>query len=317
MFDFSEKSAIKVDDLLLFDKYDILAYIKNNQILFNDLVLEHSPSKHMAYGYNQMKHLVKIAYENHRVQKIVIIKEKPQTERIKMTLMYDGSNYHGFQVQSHQKTVQGELSKVISHVIKEEVLIQGASRTDAGVHALEQVVHFDTSIHFSQEKWLEIVNHQCPKDMMIKSVEIVHPLYHSRYDVYQKKYIYKIHMGEYNPFLSNYYHFEQNLDIFKMKSALKAIEGTHDFTSFSKLQSGDLIRTIYHTDIYKDGDVLMIEMIGNGFLRYMVRLIVEYLIKIGKGKANYTIRDVLKMKNRLETNHIAPAQGLYLERIYY
>lgn len=317
MFDFSQKSAIKVDDLLLFDRDDMNAYIKNNQILFKDLVLEHSPSKHMAYGYNQLGHSIKIAYENRHVQKIVLVKNKPQKERVKMTLMYDGSNFHGFQVQKQQRTVQGEISKVISHIINEDVLVQGASRTDGGVHALEQVVHFDTSIHLEPKKWLEIMNHQCPKDISIKNVQFVHPLFHSRYDVYQKKYIYKIYMGDYDPFLANYHHFETELDIFKMKSALKALEGTHDFSSFTKVQDGDMIRTIYHTDIYKDDDLLTIELIGNGFLRYMVRIIVAYLIKIGKHQTNISMSDVLDMKNRQETNHIAPAEGLYLEKIYY
>ena len=317
MFDFTDKSAIKVDDLLIFDRSEIHTYIENNQILFDDLVLDHSPSKHMAYGYNRFNHLIKFSYEKNKVQKIVLVKEKPTTSRIKMTITYDGSGFHGFQFQTKERTIQGELSKVVSNITGEDILVQGASRTDALVHALEQVVHFDTTIDLSEEKWLEVVNHQCPKDVHILSVEKVHPLFHSRYDVFQKKYIYKIHMGEYNPLLSNYYWFEKDLDIFKMKEAIKVLEGTHNFKSFSKVQEGDLIRTIYHTDIYKDGDILMIEMVGNGFLRYMVRLIVEYLVRIGKHKATYSMSEVLEKKDRSETNHIAPAEGLYLEKIYY
>lgn len=317
MFEFSEKSAIKIDDLLLFDKNDIHAYIKNNQILFKDLVLEHSPSKHMAYGYNGLGHLIKIAYDQDEVQKIVLVKERPVTKRIKMTLMYDGSNFHGFQVQAKERTVQGQISRVLSNIQNEDTLVQGASRTDAFVHAMDQAIHFDSHLDLKAEKWLEIINHQCPKDIQVKTVEMVHPLYHSRYDVYQKTYIYKIHMGKRSPFLANYYCFEKDLDIQKMKAALKDIEGRHDFSSFSKVQEGDLYRTIYHTDVYKDGDILMIEMVGNGFLRYMVRLIVAYLIKIGKDQAEYSICDVLNMKNRTQTNHIAPAKGLYLEKIYY
>lgn len=317
MFKFSEKSAMKIDDVLLFDKEKMHSYIKNNQILFKDLVLELSPYKHIAYGYNTLNQPIKIVYEDAFVQKIVLVKDMPKKHRIKMTLTYDGSNFHGFQVQNKERTVQGEFSKVISSMTQSDILVQGASRTDALVHARCQVIHFDTEIDLPNERWLEVLNYQLPKDIHVLNVEKVHPLFHSRYDVYQKRYVYKIHLGDYDPLLANYVLFDKNLDIQAMKEAIKDIEGTNDFSSFSKTQEGDMIRTIYHTAIYREGDILMIEMTGNGFLRYMVRLIVEYLIRIGKHKAKYSIKEVLELKNREVTNHIAPASGLYLEEIYY
>lgn len=317
MFDFHEFSAIKVDDLILLNRQEILEYIKNNQILFRDLVLDFSPSRHIAYGHNQLGHLVKISYENDLVQKIVIVKNKSHIKRVKMVIAYDGSQFHGFQYQSKQRTVQGELNKVIQPMIGSDGLIQGASRTDAGVHAYGQVIHFDSELILNSDQWKDILNHQLPKDIHVLEVSTEHPLFHSRYDVCRKTYVYKIHLGPYDPLLANYYHFDQSLNVEAMRQALKTLEGRHDFSSFSKSKVDDPIREIYHTSIEVKDNVLRLEIVGNGFLRYMVRLIVDYLIKIGKNQAKLSMADVLKVKSRKYTNSIAPAQALYLEKIEY
>jgi hypothetical protein len=131
MFDFTDKSAIKVDDLLIFNRNEIHAYIENNQILFDDLVLDHSPSKHMAYGYNRFNHLIKFSYEKNKVQKIVLVKEKPTTSRIKMTITYDGSGFHGFQFQtkrepfkvSYQKLFQTSQVKISWFKVHQEQML--------------------------------------------------------------------------------------------------------------------------------------------------------------------------------------------------
>ncbi|QWB99853.1 tRNA pseudouridine(38-40) synthase TruA [Mycoplasmatota bacterium] len=317
MFNFSEKAAIKIDDLLVFDQQKIQEIINENQDLFNHLTLDYSDSKHTAYGYNQYHHMVKISYHDHLVEKIVLVKDKVDYLRKKVSITYDGSNFFGFQSQSKQRTVQGEISKVIKEINQSSDLVQGASRTDTHVHAYEQVLHFDTYLNIDNNQWVDILNHQLPKDIYVNEVVDVHPLFHSRYDVYKKKYIYKIHLGKRNPFLVNYYHFESDLNVDKMKENIKQLIGHHDFTSFSKSAVDDPYRTIYHADIIKKDDILYIEIEGNGFLRYMVRIIVEYLIKIGKNQTNIPMKDVLKARNRKYTNSMAKANGLYLDQIIY
>jgi len=316
MFKFTDKAGIKVDDLLIFDHDKVIDYAKKHQDLLTDINVSKKTSK-TIYGYNQYQHLIKIAYAQDAIEKIVLLKEAPRKKRIKMTITYDGSGFHGFQIQAHERTVQGQMSRVISQITGDDILVQGASRTDALVHAREQVIHFDTDLDIPAEKWLEICNHQLPKDIYLRQVEFVHPLFHARYDVYQKTYLYQIHMGPYNPFLANYYWFQKDLDIGLMKKALKKLEGSHNFASFSKDQEGDLVRTIYHTDIIKKDDVLTIKIVGNGFLRYMVRIIIHYLVSLGQGKVDVDIERVLDMRNRQVTNQIAPPQGLYLESIDY
>ncbi|MCF7924135.1 MAG: tRNA pseudouridine(38-40) synthase TruA [Candidatus Izimaplasma sp.] len=317
MENLSDKIALKIDDELIFGKEDSSKFIKENQNLFANLNLEFFDSKITAYGYNKYQHLVKITYNRDLIEKIIIITDKPSYKRYKAIVSYDGSNFSGFQFQSNQRTIQGEISKVINKINNDDQLIQGASRTDALVHAENQVIHFDSVLDISIKKWQEILNHQLPKDIYIKDIKNTHPLFHSRYDVYKKKYIYKIHTGEYNPLLANYYLFENNLDLEILKQQIKQLVGTHDFASFSKGEISDSIRTIFSTSVTKHKDVIYLEFVGNGFLRYMVRLIVDYLIKLSQSKTSLSIKEVLKTKNRKYTNNIAIANGLYLEEIYY
>lgn len=317
MFDFTDKAAIKIDDLLLFEQEEIDTYIDNNQMLFKDLVLDFSPSGQTAYGYNQQGHLVKIAYDDKRIKKIVLRTDLKLHKQIKMTIAYDGHSYHGFQYQKNQASIQGEVSRIIGPMIGQEALVQGASRTDAFVHAYGQVIHFDHCLDIDAQTWKTLLNHQLPKDIRVKDVCIQHPLFHSRYDVYKKTYIYKIQLGEIDPFLTNYVHFEDALDVKAMDQALASLKGTHDFTSFSKTKVDDPIRTIFETQVKQSANQVIIKIVGNGFLRYMVRIIVDYLIKIGKNQAPLSLIDVLHLKNRQYTSGIADPQGLYLYAINY
>lgn len=317
MFRFSEKAAIKLDDLLIFDVKEINETIEKNQTLFKDLLLEYSKSKHTAYGYNHLGHMIKISYNNDLVEKIVLVKDRPKSKRIRMTISYDGTMFHGFQYQNKSRTVQGEISKIVNKMNQNTDLVQGASRTDAYVHALEQVIHFDTELDISAIKWKEILNHQLPKDIYILSAQEMHPLFHSRYDVFKKTYIYKISIKDYNPLLVNYLVFFKDLDIDIMKDNIKSIIGTHDFSSFSKTKVDDPVRTIYQAGIHFNNDLIEIEISGNGFLRYMIRYIVDYLIKLGQRQVTLPLKDVLDSKNRIHTKSLAPANGLYLKSIEY
>jgi tRNA pseudouridine38-40 synthase len=317
MFEFLDKAAMKVDDLLLLNHQDIKAYIEKNQSLFKNLVLDFSPSNQTAYGYNQEHHAIKISYESDLVKKIVLIKDDIDYQRFKLTIQYDGHLFKGFQKQKHERTIQGELSKVINPIALSNELVQGSSRTDAHVHANLYVCHFDAYVDIDEKRWLSILNHQLAKDIKVLSIEKVHPLFHARYDVIKKTYIYKINTGEFNPFQYHYQWFVKDLNIQAMKEAIKDIIGHHDFSSFSKDQVDDPIRHIYEADIKEDGEQITIKITGNGFHRYMIRLIVDYLVKIGKGANKYSLAQIIQMKSRKHTTSLAPANGLYLDSIIY
>ena len=152
---------------------------------------------------------------------------------------------------------------------------------------------------------------------MIMNIEIVHPLFHSRYDVYEKEYLYKIKLGDYDPFLLNYAWNIEYLDFLRLNDQLKKIIGTNDFTSFAKGIKGDNIRTIYQSGYKLDDDILEIYISGNGFLRYMVRLIIAHVVNYATKKTDMDILCILDEKSRKNTKELAPAGGLYLNKIIY
>ncbi|MFA7075039.1 MAG: tRNA pseudouridine(38-40) synthase TruA [Candidatus Izemoplasmatales bacterium] len=309
--------ALKVDDLILLDYDNVKNYLKENMYLINNIKYTFHDNYHMNYGYNELNNPIKIAYHDGKIQRIIIKTKDYSSKRVKIDLSYDGSNYHGFQIQTKGKTIQKELSKLVSEVNDKNILVQGASRTDAGVHAYSQTVHFDDDSNLSTDEWLKFLNHRLPKDIYVKKVEFMHPLFHSRYDVYEKEYIYRIKLGSYDPFLVNYSWHQEYLDFVKLEDQIKKIIGTFDFTSFTKCAKGNSIRTIYDAGYKLDDDVLKIYIRGNGFLRYMVRLIVYQVIAFSTNKTSIDILTIIQEKNRLHTKNLAPATGLYLNEIIY
>lgn len=313
----NQNVALKVDDLVVLNKEHVEEYILNNPQLFEDIVFTDHLNFHMKYGYNKLNNPVKIGYLRDEIQRIIIKTKEYPKKRIKVDLMYDGSSYHGFQIQSNANTVQGELSSLISEVNNKEILVQGASRTDAEVHAKMQVIHFDDESPLTAEEWLRFLNNRLPKNIWIMHVELVHPLFHSCYDVYEKEYLYKIKLGDFDPFLLNYAWNIDYLDFVKLNDQLKKIIGTHDFTSFAKGIKGDNIRTIYQSGYKLDDDILEIYISGNGFLRYMVRLIIAHVVNYAIKKTDLDILEILNQKSRKNTKELAPAGGLYLNKIIY
>lgn len=309
--------ALKVDDLIIFNQEKVKNYLEDHPQLLDNFQKTHHLSYHMDYGYNSSNNPVKIAYKEGKVQRIIIKTKDYSQKRLKISLSYDGTNYHGFQIQKNESTIQGELSRLISEVNNREILVQGASRTDAGVHAITQVIHFDDHTNLSESEWLKFLNHQLPKDIFIKSVELMHPLFHSRYDVYEKEYLYQIKLGDFDPFLLNYAWHQEYLDFIRLDDQLKKIIGTHDFSSFAKSDKGDNIRTIYDAGYKMDDEILKIYISGNGFLRYMVRLIVNHVINYAISKTDKDILEIIKNHSRKDTKDLSPAAGLYLNKIIY
>lgn len=241
--------------------------------------------------------------------------------RYLMTLVYDGSKFYGYQKQPKVKTVQEELERALAMLNNKHVNVSASGRTDAGVHALNQKAHFDLDIKITPDKLKQALNSLIDKSIYIKSVEEVDDNFHARFNVLKKEYVYKINVGEYNPLEKDYvFQYNKKLNLDDMKRAIKYLEGTHDFKSFTKANDlkEDYVRTIYQTDIKCENDIVIISFVGSGFLRYMVRNMVGLLIEIGAGKKDYScVKDILEAKNRCKAGITAHPEGLYLYNVWY
>lgn len=245
--------------------------------------------------------------------------------RYLITFSYDGSKYKGYQKQPRLKTIQSEIEKALKSInSNKEVSIHASGRTDALVHALNQRAHFDLEKEISCEKLQKSLNGLLSDYIYIKKVEQVQDSFHARFNVRAKEYVYKINMGEYDPIERDYvYQYNKRLDLVEMERALKYLEGTHDFKSFSKAdeEKEDFVRTIVQTNLIrniKNVNKFTISFVGTGFLRYQVRNMVGLLIEIGEGKRkSEDVLSILDAKDRRKAGITAPPEGLYLKDVYY
>lgn len=243
--------------------------------------------------------------------------------RFLMTFSYDGSLFYGYQIQNNERTVQGEIEKVLTKLnSNKNVNIVASGRTDRFVHAYNQKAHFDMEIN-DRERFLKSLNKLLPKDIYVKTIEEVKPEFHARFDVSKKEYIYKINLGEYNPIMRNYiFQYNKKLDLKKMQEASKFLVGTHNFKSFTKelkeYEIDDYIRTIYSIDFEVSNDLLIIKFTGSGFMRYMVRNLVGILVAVGEGKTSVCdVPMILNSQDRKMAGKTIDACGLYLNDVYY
>lgn len=247
--------------------------------------------------------------------------------RYKIILAYDGTNFAGFQMQPNQRTVEGVLKRIVNKIAKNptpEISVYGSGRTDAGVHALGQVVHFDLSIEMTERSMLHALNSQLPLDMQVKKVEIVDETFHARFTTHGKKYQYRMALGQFvDPFKRNYTgHWKFPINIGLIQKAIKDLEGTHDFSSFVASGSTvkDYVRTIYKAKVREDKkqNEIVFEFYGNGFLYNMVRIMVAVLVEIGsKRRPADDIPRLFEVKDRNQARGTAPASGLYLKEVDY
>lgn len=241
-----------------------------------------------------------------------------------MTFSYDGSKFNGYQKQPRVKTVQGEIEKALQKISGNKIGIYASGRTDAGVHALNQKAHFDLEMNITAVKLKKALNSILPDSIYIKDIEEVSDLFHARFNVRAKEYIYKINMGEYNPIEKDYvFQYNKRLDVVAIERALKYIEGTHDFKSFTKASDvkEDYVRTIIQANLIRDlknVNKLTISFLGTGFMRYMIRNIVGTLLEIGEGKLkSEDIIAILEQKDRRKAGITAKPEGLYLKNVFY
>lgn len=247
--------------------------------------------------------------------------------RYKIIVAYDGTNFAGFQHQPNQRTVEDVISKAVNKIAKDpepSIDIFGSGRTDAGVHALGQVIHFDLSIQMTETNMLHALNSLLPLDVEVLQVEIVPDDFHARFNTKGKRYEYRLALGEFvNPFKRNYTgHWKFPIDIKLIQQAITDLEGEHDFSSFVASGSTvkDHVRTIYEASarLDEDSNEIVFEFYGSGFLYNMVRIMVAVLIEIGsKRRPVDDIPRLFEVKDRNQARGTAPASGLYLKQVYY
>lgn len=242
----------------------------------------------------------------------------------KLFIAYDGTKYNGFQKQSlhPEKTIQGKLENVFSLLFKEPIQIIASGRTDAGVHAKEQVCNFHASSSMSFEDILAYCRQYLPKDIAILHLSLASPRFHSRYNAVRKKYCYTIDNQLFaDPFMLKFaYHIPEELDIKKMQEASQKLIGTYDFKSFTSLKSKTktTVRTLYDVHITTDHNMIKIYYEADGFLQHMVRIMTGTLIEVGlglRGPGDLTL--ILENKVRSTSGPLAPAHGLCMEKVYY
>ena len=239
-----------------------------------------------------------------------------------ITFSYDGSKYYGYQKQPNKPTIQEEIEKVLTQLNSNKpVNISASGRTDSGVHALNQKAHFVLKKDYDLDKLHYSINKMLSNNIYVRKIEKIDDNFHARFDVKRKKYTYKINIGEFNPLEYNYiYQYNKELDINEMEKAIKYFEGIHNFKSFTKADDDKETyeREIYETNIQKNGNIISITFIGNGFMRYMVRNMVGLLVEIGSGKKRYDcVKEILLAEDRTKAGITIAPNGLYLEDVYY
>jgi tRNA pseudouridine38-40 synthase len=243
-------------------------------------------------------------------------------KNIKLTIEYDGTNYHGFQIQPDVKTIQGEIERCLSLIFQKTIKIYGAGRTDAGVHALEQVANFKHSTDKSTGLLHRALNGLLSEDIIIRSVEEVPLDFHSRYSARNRTYQYTILNRPYSGvfFRDFVYFYRYSLDVEAMNRAAGMFVGTHDFSSFC-VKSDDeknYTRTLVRFKCWRSGDLLISEIEADGFLHMMVRILMGTLVQVGRGKYSFErLGDILKAKDRRQAGPTLPARGLCLIRVGY
>lgn len=241
---------------------------------------------------------------------------------IKLTIAYDGTAYHGFQRQNNalsiQEILETKLQKIFGHPIK----INGAARTDAGVHAYGQVINLHTTGKIPTQNIMRATLGVLPDDIVITEAQEMPADFHARRKAIAKEYLYRIYHNPIpNPFNLKYaWHIKKPMSIQAMQEAAQTLVGTHDYASFKALGSSakTSVRTIHTIDIQKTGDFIDMRITGNGFLYHMVRNIMGTLVPIGCGnRPSSDMINILAAKSRHAAGPTAPAHGLYLVKVDY
>lgn len=234
-------------------------------------------------------------------------------------IKYNGSKYYGFQKLKSEKTVQEELEKALTKINKKTVYVKGAGRTDRGVHAYKQMIHFDLDIKITSERLKKAINSVVDSGIYVNYCEEKSNTFHSRFEVKKKTYEYIINLGEYNPITNDYiYNYGKKLNIDAMKKATEYFLGYHDFEAYVCGKRENYDSGVFSTKIKIKKEILTLTFTGKNFYQYMVRNMVGALIMVGENKIEpVAIKEMLDKKRNLYNYSTAPAQGLYLKDIKY
>lgn len=242
--------------------------------------------------------------------------------RIALGVEYDGSGFHGWQIQPGVRTVQEVLEQALSKVADQPVVVQCAGRTDTGVHGVGQVVHFDTAARRASRSWILGTNVNLPRDVNVLWAQPVSEQFHARFSAVSRDYRYVILNRATRSSLQRdravWTH--RPLDAARMHEAAQLLLGTHDFSSYRALgcQAKSPVRTLTRLDVRRDADRVIIDVSANAFLHHMVRNIAGVLMAIGRGEqpVGWT-RDILERRDRTQGGVTAPPEGLFLMRVGY
>jgi tRNA pseudouridine38-40 synthase len=236
----------------------------------------------------------------------------------KLVLEYDGTDFAGWQVQPGERTVQGELERALSTVLREPVRVHGAGRTDAGVHALGQVASFETEADVASE--LAKVNGVLPDDVVVRSAERAGERFHARFDAVRRNYRYRIHRGPSAVERRTALRLSRALDLGAMREAARLVPGSRDFASFGAAPEPGATTEcrLDRLEIVEDGRIVSVEASANRFLRRMVRTLVGTLLEIGAGKRPARwIEEVIEARDRSAAGEAVPPRGLFLVSVDY
>ena len=241
---------------------------------------------------------------------------------IKLTIEYDGKKFGGWQKQPNKLNIQGEIEKAIEEITGEKIDLNASGRTDAGVHSLGQVANFKTNSKIEIEKIPIAINSKLKQSIRIIKAEEVEENFHARYSCKGKKYRYIINNSKYGSAIYRdlEYHMPIKLNVEAMQKGIKYFEGEHDFKGFkaSGTSSKSSVRTIYNAKVIQEGERIIIELEGNGFLYNMVRIISGTMLDVGLGKIKpEEIPEIIESKERSRAGKTLPPQGLYLVEVYY
>lgn len=239
--------------------------------------------------------------------------------RYKIDLSYDGTHFHGWQIQPNAPTVQALVNEKLETIFQEKINSMGSGRTDTGVHARQQIVHVDIQKTIPENLVFRL-NKMLPDSISIQEFSLIHDDFHARYDAKSRAYKYLIHRNK-NPFLEKYsYNFSKNLDIDLMNRACDLMKTHNDFECFSKVHTevNNFICKIEEAYWIEKGDEVIFYIKANRFLRNMVRSIVGTLLLIGENKIDLTeFESIINSKNRKRAGRSVPAHGLYLTEVNY
>ena len=242
--------------------------------------------------------------------------------RLLVTIRYDGSSYHGYQVQSNALTVQEVFQNAVQKVFGKRLDVKGCSRTDSGVHANMYCISFDTDMNISNESVVLALNTYLPEDIAAYDCREVDMDFHPRYNCKSKEYLYKIYNGKYrNPFYAKYaLWYRWNIDAEYLNSEARAFVGKYDYSGFCSIKSDveDTVREIYSCKVWREGDFVYFKVCGDGFLYNMVRIMVGTLLFVSEGKIKSgELKNIILSKDRKKAGKTAPPQGLYLNNVSY